>query len=150
MLIYYDIYIPDLLLNYQLWCTIKEHGKNLCSINLLLVCHDDYRDLEHDLIPSIIEGCPKLKTLTLQSSGDEEYLMMSKEILEALQKGCKELKHLKLTKVRFEDIFSMEEIKKILPDCNLEFKDVIDDTYDADNSSDDYDSDNSLYVSFVF
>ena len=117
---------------------------------VLLVCHDDYRDLEHDLIPSIIEGCPKLKTLTLQSSEDEEYLMISTDILEALQKGCKELKHLKLTKVRFEDIFSMEEIKKILPDCNLEFKDVKDDTYDADNSSDDYDSDNSLYVSFVF
>ena len=76
--------------------------------------------------------------------------MMSKEILEALQKGCKELKHLKLTKVRFEGIFSMEEIRKILPDCNLELKDVKDDTYDADNSSDDYDSDNSLDVSFVF
>ena len=74
--------------------------------------------------------------------------MMSKEILEALQKGCKELKHLKLTKVRFEDIFSMEEIKKILPDCNLEFKYVS--LYDYDNSSDDYDSDNSLDVSFVF
>ena len=26
MLIYYDIHIPDLLLNYQLWCTIKEHA----------------------------------------------------------------------------------------------------------------------------
>ena len=43
--------------------------------------------------------------------------MMSKEILEALQKGCKELKHLKLTKVRFEDISSVEEIMKILPDA---------------------------------
>ena len=74
--------------------------------------------------------------------------MMSKEILEALQKGCKELKHLKLTKVRFEDISSVEEFMKILPDCNLEFKYVS--LYDSDNSSDDYDSDNSLDFSFVF
>ena len=89
------------------------------------------------MIDYIIEGCPKLKTLTLESlrgwnmsslpifkylASDFWDLIINKESLEALHKGCKELKYLKLTKVLFEDVSTEDEIKKILPDCNVEIK----------------------------
>ena len=150
--------IPDLEYNYELLDIIAELGKDLCSINLLIVGRDDtfqafctYRLIDH-----IIEGCPKLKTLSLESlrgwkksKKDQVIKYMSnlrpslnfKEIfkdldmsdcwdltitdynLKALSKGCKELKDLKFTKVSFEgDIFAEDDIKKILPDCNVEFK----------------------------
>ena len=48
-------------------------------------------------------------------------LSMSKKNLEALYKGCKELKDLKLTKIGFWDV-STDEVKEILPNCNVELK----------------------------
>ena len=50
-------------------------------------------------------------------------LIISEEGLEALREGCKELKDLKLTRVSFEDILTEDEIKKILPECNVEIND---------------------------
>ena len=113
--------IPDLHYNLRLMNIIKEYGKDLCSINLLI-------DAQlHPIIDYIIEGCPKLKTLTLESLRDSNFwfwrrIFIPMESLEALYKGCKELKDLKLTKIYFEDTFTEEEIKKILPDCNVELK----------------------------
>ena len=54
---------------------LKDHGKNLCSINLLIVSQHDtwFTDFVFDdnytkpMIRYIIKGCPKLKTLTLES-----------------------------------------------------------------------------------
>ena len=112
--------------------TIKELGKALCSINLLIVGDDTANFFTKPMIDYIIEGCPKLKTLTLESlrgwnntwifASDFWDLIINKENFEALYKGCKELKDVKLTKVLFEDISNENEIKKILPDCNVEIK----------------------------
>ena len=49
-------------------------------------------------------------------------LSISKESLEALYKGCKELKDLKFTKIGFWDVFTDDEVKEILPNCNVEIK----------------------------
>merc|ERR1712001_771276 len=49
--------------NYQLMDTIKEHGKNLRSINLLIVGRDDPSidfNFNTPMIQYIIEGCPSL------------------------------------------------------------------------------------------
>ena len=115
--------------------TIRELGNALCSINLLIVGDDTFNVFKKPMIDYIIEGCPKLKTLTLESlrgwnvssmsmifASDFWDLSINKESLEALYKGCKELKDLKLTKVLFEDVSTEDEIKKILPDCNVEIK----------------------------
>ena len=134
--------------------TIKELGKALCSINLLIVGDDTFNVFQKPMIDYIIEGCPKLKTLTLESlrgwkespkveisnwlskirpdlvsEFQEEVdltdawdLTINEESLKALSKGCKELKDLKFTKVSFEEIFTEDELKKILPGCNVEIK----------------------------
>ena len=96
------------------------------------------------MINCIIEGCPKLKTLTLESLRGFCDLPVCKESLEALYKSCKELKDLKLTKAFFEDIFTEDEIKKILPDCNVEikeckFEDLDDSSWMSDDSYDSWD-----------
>ena len=98
-------------------CTISEHGKDLCSISLIGL-------IGNRCIKNIAEGCPKLKTLTLESVSDDfrHYLSIDKWTLEDLQKDCKELKDLKLSKVCFWNIHYEDEIKKILPDCNVEIK----------------------------
>ena len=151
--------IPDLEYNYNLMCTIIELGKNLCSINLLIVSefgnsNDDWAKPMIDFFSEdkMSEGCPKLKSLTLESLRgwkDTEALKadlsrflpegrkdafknvdyshfydqsISKESLEKLYKGCKELKDLKLTRVKFSDIYTEDELKKILPGCNVEIK----------------------------
>ena len=49
-------------------------------------------------------------------------LTLTEENLKALHKGCRELKVLNLTKVGFKGISTENEIKKILPDCNIEIK----------------------------
>ena len=105
--------------NSKLLCTIGELGKDLSSINLLIT-PGRYTNDDGLMINSIIEGCPKLKTLTLESL--LSLLVISKESLKALYNGCKELKDLKLTKVLFLNIFTEDDIKKILPDCNVEIK----------------------------
>ena len=188
--------------NFELLNTIKEFGKDLISIDLLIVgAIDNFEclDVPEDsrFIYYIIEGCPKLKSLTLESLRgwskespkakmsrflsevssfgltQSEILLsnylrnlsefwninISEEALEALREGCKELKDLKLTKVTFEDILTEDEIKKILPECNVEINDcefpeiddsfltTDDDSYDSD-LFEDYDSDNSWDVSF--
>ena len=196
--------------NFGLLNTIKEFGKDLISIDLLIVgANDTFTSVQDILdlgVPEdgqfiyyIIEGCPKLKSLTLESlrgwakespkakmsrfysalssfgSNQSENLLsddlrnlsefwninISEEALEALREGCKELKDLKLTKVTFEDILTEDEIKKILPECNVEINDCefpeIDDSswmshdsYDSDLDDlfENYDSDNSWDVSF--
>ena len=159
-------------MNYDLMFTIKEHGKHLCSINLLIVGQDQSVDVfKKPMIDFIIEGCPKLKTLTFESLRGWKHwkevfasfpeipedvytkpaitekidtmwdLTINKKSLKALYNGCKELKVLKLTKVRFEGIFTENEIKKILPDCNVEikecqFKDLDDISLYTEDSSD--------------
>ena len=147
--------IPGLGFNYQLMDTIKEHGKNLRSINLLIVGRDDPSidfNFNTPMIHYIIEGCPSLKTLTLESlrgwqkfETDELFfndlwskssdIAITEENLKDLYNSCKELKDLKLTKVMFEEIDTEDEVKKILPDCNIEIKEcyllrnVTDDVY---------------------
>ena len=147
--------IPGLGFNYQLMDTIKEHGKNLRSINLLIVGRDDPSidfNFNTPMIHYIIEGCPSLKTLTLESlrgwqkfETDELFfndlwskssdIAITEENLKDLYNSCKELKDLKLTKVMFEEIDTVDEVKKILPDCNIEIKEcymlrnVTDDVY---------------------
>ena len=143
--------IPGLGFNYQLMDTIKEHGRNLRSINLLIVGRDDTSiDFNTPMIDYIIEGCPNLKTLTLESlrgwkkfEPDElmsKFLndLMSKssdiaiteENLKDLYNSCKELKDLKLTNVIFEEIDTEDEVKKILPNCNFDIKECY---FDGDN-----------------
>ena len=151
-------------------CTIKKHGKDLSSINLLMN-FPKFATNNELMIDYIIEGCPKLKTLKLESLADDSHdndsdnwsLIISKKSLKALQKGCKELKDLKLNKVLFLNIFTEhgilpctdDEIKKILPDCNVELGPIVEfdsesddsswmtDSDDSDDWSDDYDSNNS-------
>ena len=112
--------------NSKLLCTIKELGKDLSSINLLII-GEEYEE-DGLMINSIIEGCPKLKTLTLESL--LSLLVISKESLKALYKSCKELKDLKLTNVIFEEIDTEDEVKKILPNCNFDIKECY---FDGDN-----------------
>ena len=136
-----------------------EYGKNITSINLLIVTEfcDNYESHYYHwakpMIDFFTKGCPKLKSLTLESlrgwkdiesfradlkqdfscihksafeNGDFSQLWdqtIIKESLEELYKGCKELKDLKLTRVKFKDLHTEDEIKKILPGCNVEIKD---------------------------
>ena len=163
--------IPDLDYNYNLMDTILELGKNLCSINLLIASETGLRaNYSKPTIDFIIEGCPKLKNLTLESlrgwkksakpklsrilsnlgynfkdihgnwTMEDFYdISISKASLEALYKSCKELKDLKLTKIDFVDILTEDEIKKILPNCNVEIKECH--YLDDPNAEDDSDSD---------
>ena len=161
-------------MNYPLFFSIKELGKNLCSIHLLVVMEDMSLDVyKKPMIDFIIEGCPKLKSLTLESLRgwrkwkeslaihmpqiSEVYkanpemaemfnklgdLTLTEENLKALQKGCKELKVLNLTKVGFKGISAENEIKKILPDCNVEIKECHLEDEDEELSLYSSDSDN--------
>ena len=111
--------IPGLGFNYQLMDTIKEHGRDLCSLNLLIVGRGNTSiDFNTPMIDYIIEGCPNLKTLTLESlRGWEKFepdelmskflndlmskssdIAITEENLKDLYNSCKELKDLKLTK----------------------------------------------------
>ena len=109
---------------------IKEHGKDICRINLLIGnqvpwwCWGRVTTMRHAL-ECISAGCPKLKSLTL------DYNMWDLEInsLEELRKGCKELKDLKLflwksnnAKDDIKNNNAEDDIKKIFPDCNVEIK----------------------------
>ena len=121
-------------------CTISEHGKDLCSISLIGL-------FGNRCIKNIAEGCPKLKTLTLEPINlcAWPYSGYLKRDLKAMNKACKGLKDLKFTKYQFhyEDI-EEKEIKKILPDCNVEIKECefreLHPSSD-DSSSDDFSSD---------
>ena len=106
----------------RLFSTIEELGKNLSSIKLSIAA--DCCCSIMVTFDSIIRGCPKLKTLTLESALDcfPPYYMNVKACLEALGDSCKELKDLKITNVWFKDIFTEDEIEEILPNCNVEIK----------------------------
>ena len=165
--------------NHELLCTIQELGKDLTSINLLIACQgkaslftpmytpfvSDDEDETKPVIEYIIEGCPKLKSLTLESFSDDSHdfnihengITISKKNLKALSKGCKELKELKLNKVLFSEIADWYEIDKILPypnynveidECEWDEWYMSEDSYDSDDLSNDYDSENSEDVSF--
>ena len=128
--------------NCKLFGTIKELGKDLSSINLLIPGGGGF--LAH-----IIEGCPKLKTLTIESLRGWSFSLgfidlISKKSLKALYKSCKELKDLKLTQVCFKGISDEYEIEEIFPDCKVEIKEcafdesddvslLTDDSYDSDS-----------------
>ena len=57
--------------NYELMEIIKKFGKNLRSINLLIVGRDEtfhwFNHTNAEMINCIIKGCPKLESLSLES-----------------------------------------------------------------------------------
>ena len=170
--------------------TIRKFGKDLCSINMLTVLRPQKICFRH-FLDHISEGCPKLKTLTLESlrgwkempfnyryveddfeddDSDDWDLIISVESLEGLHNRCKELKDVKLTHVWFDHIFTEDDMKQFLPNCNVELKECGFDDFDelvklhdrefklmngidlseSDDSelwSDGYDSDNTWDVS---
>ena len=118
-----------------------ELGKDLTRLNLKIVGDDiDQREDNWWMIDYIIVGCPKLKSLSLESlrgcdernskgespimfdlSGGWEHWIL-KESLEELYKRCKDLKDLKFTKVSFENLTTEDAVKSIFPGCNVEIK----------------------------
>ena len=146
--------IPDLEFDNGALNAIWEYGKELCSINLLMVAPDVNNDVP--MIDKIAYGCPKLKNLTIESlvtksnnseeDWDSQYILISKESLKELRKHCKELNVLKLTKVTFLDIFDEDDIKKIFPYCNVETTECEFDNgfHDSDSDSDSSSNDDSL------
>ena len=79
------------------------------------------RDLTtRHVLECISAGCPKLKSLTLDSNMWWN-LEINRESLEELRKGCKELKDLKLFQI-WKSNNAYDDIKKIFPDCNVEIK----------------------------
>ena len=138
--------IPDLEFDNGALNAIWEYGKELCSINLLMVAPDINNDVP--MIDKIAYGCPKLKNLTIESLIEEGLvnILISKESLEELRKHCKELNVLKLTKVTFLDIFDEDDIKKIFPYCNVETTECEFDNgfHDSDSDSDSSSNDDSF------
>ena len=134
--------IPDLEFDHFMMNAIWEYGKELCSINLLMVAPDVNNDVP--MIDKIAYGCPKLKNLTIESLIEEGLvnILISKESLKELHKHCKELNVLKLTKVTFLDIFDEDDIKKIFPYCNVETTECEFDNGFHDSDSDSYNSSN--------
>ena len=132
--------IPDLEFDNGALNAIWEYGKELCSINLLMVAPDVNNDVP--MIDKIAYGCPKLKNLTIESLIEEglDNILISKESLKELRKHCKELNVLKLTKVTFLEIFDEDDIKKIFPYCNVETTECEFDNGFHDSDSDSYNS----------
>ena len=127
--------------------TINEYGKDLISVNLKINKDILYEGL---FKISAFYGCPKLKSLTLESfRGREDGPPLFKEkdqnlIIESWQlkdlyNRCKELKDLKLTNVSFVEIYTENQIKIMFPGCNVEIKQCKFDEFDQNGySSDDY------------
>ena len=114
----------------ELYKTIKKFGKNLCAIKILVEKSAHYIAFLYEphpmemMIGDIIEGCPKLKTLTLESlvlEGGSD-LFIEKNCLETLSEDGKELEILRIIKGHFWDLFDEKEVKEILPNCNVELK----------------------------
>ena len=74
------------------------------------------------MIGDIIEGCPKLKTLTLEPLECGRDLSIEKNCLKNLSKSGKELETLRIIKGRFPDLFNKKEVEEILPTWNVEMK----------------------------
>jgi len=130
-----DVLYPDLT---KIFESILTFGNGLCVINLKMYngCTEDEDDGEKygysfDWVfdDYISKGCPKLKSLSLESldlDGDPDMFIEICESsgLSALSKGCKELENLKLTKICLGDANSHKwrnrKIKKMFPNCNVE------------------------------
>ena len=74
------------------------------------------------MIGDIIEGCPKLKTLTLEPLEHGRDFSIEKNCLKNLSKSGKELETLRIIKGSFPNIFGQKEVKEILPTWNVEMK----------------------------
>ena len=114
----------------ELLFTLTKFGKHLCHINLLLNrFDDDLNDVDFHAvtIDFIINGCPNLKSLSLESHSldqldlDHSNLVIWEESLEKLSKSCKELKDLKITKAQVW-LNTGSLVEEILPNCNVEIK----------------------------
>ena len=81
-----------------------------------------YRYLTDVMIGDIIEGCPKLKTLTLEPLESGRDLTIEKKCLKKLLESGKELETLRIIKGYFPDLFNEKEVKEILPTCNVEME----------------------------
>ena len=103
--------------------SIKEFGKDLHSIKLLVENIDRrYRYPTDVMIGDIIEGCPKLKILTLEPLERGRDLSIEKNCLKNLSKSGKKLETLRIIKGCFPDLFNKKEVEEILPTWNVEMK----------------------------
>ena len=115
----------------ELYKTIKKFGKNLCAIKILVEKSAHYIAFLYEphpmemMIGDIIEGCPKLKTLTLESLEGGSGLFIKKNCLISLSWNEKELETLRIIKGHFSDLFDEKEVKEILPNCNVEIKECL-------------------------
>ena len=98
---------------------ILNYDSNLLHI-FPLVPRPGFLTTRH-VLECISAGCPKLKSLTLDSNMRWN-LERNRESLEELRKGCKELKDLKLFQIFWKSNNAEDDIKKIFPDCNVEIK----------------------------
>ena len=114
---------------------IKEHGKNLYSINLWIDCLGNYLSF---VLECISAGCPKLKSLTLGSNMWN--LQINRENLEELHNSCKELKDLKLSNISFKDILTENDITELFPNCDVEVSECEYETMDEDDSVSEYET----------
>ena len=133
------VFYPDLTKIFQ---SILTFGNGLHVINLKIYngCIEEY-DGQKDgycfdwvFDDYISKGCPKLKSLSLESldlDGDSNMFIEICESagLRSLSKGCKELENLKLTKICLGDANSQKwrnrEIKEMFPNCNVELKNCV-------------------------
>ena len=92
--------------------------------------------VNHDCI-DYFAGCPKLKSLTLDSflyfegiyddSCGNSGIDITRESLEHLSDGCEELKDLKITNAFLGGFDCESEVKELFPNCNVELKKCGDD-----------------------
>ena len=110
--------------------SIKDFGKGLHSIKILVKNRwppcigfsHEYQYRADIMISDIIEGCPKLKTLTLEPLERGRDLTIERNCLEKLLKSGKELETLRVIKGHFPALFNEKEVKEILPTCNVEMQ----------------------------
>ena len=106
--------------------SIKEFGKDLHSIKLLVenraIDKYEFRYLTDVMIGDIIEGCPKLKILTLEPLERGRDLSIDKNCLKNLSKSGKKLETLRIIKGCFPDLFNKKEVEEILPTWNVEME----------------------------
>ena len=100
--------------------TIKEFGKSLSGIKIMVKNCEVHNGTLQRMIGDIIEGCPELKTLTLESLDGSD--LIEKDFLKTLSEGAKELKNLKIIKGNFWSKFTENDVKKILSNCNVEIE----------------------------